>query len=63
MSEAPDYLTIKEAAQLMRVPTSWIHARTRLNQMPGMRRIGKYVRVNRQELLAWIEAQGSGKHP
>ncbi len=55
-----DLLTPPEAARLLRVPLGWVYARTRLGTMPGMVRIGKYVRIRRAELLAWLAAQGNG---
>lgn len=35
--------TIKEAAEVLRIPISWLYERTRRNAIP-YRRIGKYVR-------------------
>lgn len=58
MSDEPEYLTIPEAAHLLRVPVSWVYSRTKLNALAGLRRVGKYCRINRRELLEWIERQG-----
>ncbi len=58
-----ELLTPQEAAALLRVPVGWVYARTRLGQMPGMVRIGKYVRINRQDLVAWVESQTNGTRP
>ena len=60
MSQEDYLLTIAEAAALLKVAKSWIFARTRVGTMPGMRRLGKYVRISRAELLAWVERQGNG---
>jgi len=53
------FLTVSEVAQLLRVPISWIYARTRqrtLNRLPGYR-LGKYWRFRQEEVLTWVESQ------
>ncbi len=54
-----DLLTIKEVAELLRVPVSWVYGRTRrrsTDRIPGFR-IGKYWRFQESEVLAWVERQ------
>jgi excisionase family DNA binding protein len=51
-------LTPKEAAERLRVPISWVYERTRMNAMPGMVRIGKYIRISERVLQALIENAG-----
>ena len=51
-------LTVKQAAQRLQVPVSWVYERTRHNAMPGLVRIGKYVRVRESVLLDFIESGG-----
>jgi excisionase family DNA binding protein len=54
-----DLLTIKEVAELLRVPVSWVYGRTRrrsIDRIPGFR-IGKYWRFQESEVLAWVERQ------
>ena len=46
------WLTIDEAAALIRVPKSWLYERTRTNTMPHLK-LGKYLRFDRDELVAW----------
>jgi len=46
------WLTIDEAAALLRVPKSWLYERTRLNTVPHVK-LGKYLRFDREEFLAW----------
>jgi len=53
-----DLLTPKEAADMLKVPVSFIYERTRRNAIP-VRRIGKYVRLPKGELMKWIDAQSS----
>jgi excisionase family DNA binding protein len=46
--------TIKEAAEVLRIPISWLYERTRRNAIP-YRRIGKYVRFtqdDRKEIIS-----------
>jgi excisionase family DNA binding protein len=45
-------LTIDEAAALLSVPKSWLYERTRTNSVPHVK-LGKYLRFDRQEFLAW----------
>ena len=52
-----DLLTVEEAAAYLRVPMSWIYERTRCNAIP-MRKLGRHVRIPRNEFLAWIEREG-----
>jgi excisionase family DNA binding protein len=52
-------LTIKEVAELLRVPVSWVYGRTRnraLGRLPGYR-LGKYWRFRENEVLAWVKCQ------
>jgi excisionase family DNA binding protein len=57
--ERNELLTIKEVAELLRVPVSWVYDRTRkrsLDRLPGIR-LGKYWRFRQGEVLAWVESQ------
>jgi excisionase family DNA binding protein len=49
-----ELLTPQAAAELLHVPVSFIYERTRRNAIP-LRRIGKYVRIPKAELLAWLD--------
>ncbi len=57
--EEPEYLTPQEAAAILKVPLSWVYSRTRRGTLPGQRKLGKYIRIRRRELLTWVESQGS----
>jgi len=48
------WLTVKEAANLLRVPVSWLYERTRTNSIPHVK-LGKYLRFDRDELTAWVD--------
>lgn len=51
-SQTIGWLTIDEAAALIRVPKSWLYERTRTNAVPHIK-LGKYLRFDQQEFLAW----------
>jgi excisionase family DNA binding protein len=58
------WLTVQEAAELLRVPVSWLYERTRTNSVPHVK-LGKYLRFDRDELAAWVDelrrdGRGSG---
>ena len=60
------WLTIHEAADLLRVKESWLYERTRLNEVPHVK-LGKYLRYDRDELVAWVDSfrrdgRGRGLH-
>jgi excisionase family DNA binding protein len=53
-------LTVGEVAALLRVPASWIYARTAdasLEAIPHLK-LGRHLRFRRAEVLVWLE----GKH-
>ena len=47
--------TITEAAEVLRIPISWLYERTRRNAIP-CRRIGKYVRFTEGDLQEIISS-------
>jgi excisionase family DNA binding protein len=58
-------LTVKEVANLLRLPASWVYERTRkrgLERIPGFR-LGKYWRFREADVLAWLDRQRSGTAP
>jgi excisionase family DNA binding protein len=65
-SQTIGWLTIDEAAALIRVPKSWLYERTRTNTVPHIK-LGKYLRFDKQEFLAWArqfrrDGRGRGAH-
>jgi len=52
MTEHARWLTIDEAAALIRVPKSWLYERTRTNTVPHVK-LGKYLRFDREEFVTW----------
>lgn len=61
---SPDHsvqlFTIKEAAEALRIPISWLYERTRRNAIP-YRRIGKYVRFTQDDLKEIISSSGQAR--
>ncbi len=53
-----DLLNVEEVAAMLRVPTSWIYARTsgKGEQLPYLK-IGRHLRFRRAEILEWVEGQ------
>ncbi len=63
MTEAPStgrFLTVEEAAELLRCSTRSVHERTRLRELPCRRLPGtRRVLFRRDELEAWVESGGA----
>jgi excisionase family DNA binding protein len=56
-----ELLTIKEMAERLKVPVSWLYSRTRLKgegTIPVVR-AGKYLRFRESEVLEWLEKQNA----
>lgn len=53
--EDSKFLTVTEIATVLRVPNSFIYARSRKNTIPVIR-VGKYLRFRREAVLQWAEA-------
>ena len=53
-----DLLAPHEAAAILRVPVSFVYERTLHDAIP-LRRVGKYLRIPKDELLAWVDAQNA----
>ena len=55
-------LTVRELAELLKVPPTWIYSRTRarsVNRLPGLR-LGKYWRFREADIVTWLERQRKG---
>ena len=48
-------IDVRELAQILHVPVSWLYERTRLDGIPCVR-LGKYLRFDPQEVLAFFRA-------
>lgn len=50
--------TLQQIADESQIPISWFYERTRRNELPGLRRLGKHCRVDRQEFFAALRRGG-----
>ncbi|RKH50425.1 DNA-binding protein [Corallococcus interemptor] len=55
---APEFLTVDEAAALLRVNRKTLYELIRLTQLPGVLHIGRSIRIRRDALLAWRPGNG-----
>ena len=55
----PAVLTVEEVADLMRVDRKTAYSAIAEGGIPGVRRVGRCIRVSRDELLRWL-AEGQG---
>jgi len=51
-------VNIKELAQIMNVPVSWLYGRTRIDALPCVR-FGKYIRFNPKEVIDYFNTSKS----
>lgn len=61
-----DLLTVTDVCGLLRVPPSWVYARTcgmeGFEQIPHLK-LGRHLRFRRGEVLAWVERHHRGGEP
>lgn len=57
--ELPPILTVEEVADLMRVDRKTAYAAIAGGEVPGVRRVGRCIRISRDVLLEWL-ADGEG---
>lgn len=55
----PPVLTVEEVADLMRIDRKTAYAAIAEGAVPGVRRVGRCIRVSRDVLLQWL-ADGQG---
>jgi excisionase family DNA binding protein len=55
-------LTASDVASLLNVPASWVREHTRDGNVPHVR-LGRYVRYQRADVLAWVESLNKGGGP
>lgn len=53
----PIFLTVEEAAQLLRVNQWTIYRLLKKKQLPGARKIGRAWRFHRDTLMQWMEGE------
>ena len=49
-------MTVPDLARELSVSPNWLFQRTRKNAVPGLRRLGKHVRIDRREFYEALEA-------
>ncbi|NVJ20662.1 helix-turn-helix domain-containing protein [Myxococcus sp. AM011] len=54
----PSFLTVEEAATLLRVNRKTLYEAIRLGHVPGVARIGKALRIRRDALVTWPSGKG-----
>ena len=54
--------TADEIAEILNVPVGWVREHTRSNAIPHVQ-LGRYVRYDLDEVLAWVESLKSGGGP
>ena len=52
-STSPAFLTVEEAAELLRVNRKTLYEAIRLEQVPGVAQLGRILRIHRDTLLTW----------
>jgi len=57
-SNAPSFLTVEKAAELLRVNRKTLYEAIRLEQVPGVVRLGRILRIHRDTLLNGRPALG-----
>jgi excisionase family DNA binding protein len=55
-------LDAKEVAELLSVPVGWVREHTRSGAIPHVP-LGRYVRYERGDVLAWVESLKAGGEP
>lgn len=56
-SEARVILTLAETADLLRIPTATLYKWREQGRGPVGRKVGKYIRYERQAVLEWLRQQ------
>ena len=55
-SQLPPVLTVEQAAKLLMVTEQTIYAAISRRELPGVRRIGRTIRIHRDSLLDWLRS-------
>ena len=53
-----EYLTISETAELLRLGERTVYSMLRAGRLPGAAKVGGKWRIDRQALVAWMNAGG-----
>lgn len=44
--------TLKQISHETQIPLSWFYERSRTGDLPGMRRLGKHIRIDRDDFFS-----------
>jgi excisionase family DNA binding protein len=55
-------MTAAEVGELLAVPVAWVREHTRTGAIPHVQ-LGRYVRYDRGDVLAWVESVKAGGGP
>ena len=60
LNAQPEIMTPEQVADLFQVSTTWLYEKSRRRQKNPLpvKRIGRYLRYRRSEVLQWFDAQG-----
>jgi excisionase family DNA binding protein len=61
-SDGDRLLTAGEVARFLAVPESWVREHSRSGDLPCLR-LGRYVRYEKERILAWVDAQSDSGWP
>lgn len=53
-----EVLTVDEAAALLRVNRKTLYELIQRDELPGVRRLGRAIRIHRPTLIQWLADQG-----
>lgn len=56
--QVPDVLTVRETAALLRVERKTIYELAARGELPGVRRLGRLIRISRSAVMGWLAADG-----
>lgn len=54
----PLVLTVDEVAHLLKVNRKTIYEMVNRNQLPGVVRVGRKIRISAQAVVSWLNGQG-----
>ena len=52
-----DVLTVRDAPRLLRVERKMVYELIARDELPGVRRLGRLIRISRSALLRWLEGR------
>lgn len=55
MQKDAKFATLKEVAERWDIPVSWLYERSRRNELPGQKRLGRHVRISLEEFEKGVE--------